>query len=105
MSFRCTLCFAYFASKSDLKCHLEKSHLTQKLFERAAVDGIPKGKLRSNRKSKSGDANKSYACCVCEVVFANKGNLIRHLKTHTGWKPFHCNSCDATFGEKHSLYI
>ncbi|CAL4258103.1 unnamed protein product, partial [Meganyctiphanes norvegica] len=39
----------------------------------------------------------------CDKVFSTKGNLIRHHKTHTGEKPYHCKECDKAFLEKSSL--
>lgn len=55
------------------------------------------------------ETNANSTCHMCEVCgksgFSTKGNLKRHLRAHSGVKPFKCEYCNACFTEKKSLKI
>ncbi|GFQ69652.1 zinc finger protein [Trichonephila clavata] len=40
---------------------------------------------------------QSYPCHVCNKLFNRKDNLERHLRVHTGEKPFKCEICSRSF--------
>lgn len=53
-----------------------------------------------------GNNQQQHSCDVCgKSGFSTKGNLKRHLKAHSGEKPFKCDYCDSCFTEKKSLKI
>ena len=58
-SFFCTPCQMHFTSMEELTAHCEKHKTTTK-----------------------------HKCTVCEKSFAWKGNLTKHLRTHSGERPF-----------------
>jgi len=44
-----------------------------------------------------------HHCTVCQRGFLNKSNIKVHLRTHTGEKPFRCETCNKTFRQKAHL--
>jgi len=46
---------------------------------------------------------KRYGCNFCNKRFNAPSKLIRHVKTHTGERPFTCTTCGKSFAEKHKL--
>ncbi|CAH1778184.1 unnamed protein product [Owenia fusiformis] len=41
--------------------------------------------------------SSSLQCHLCMKVFSRKGNLVQHLKIHTGARPHKCDVCNKTF--------
>ena len=37
---------------------------------------------------------KPYKCGLCDYCSSQKSCLIRHMRTHTGEKPYKCELCD-----------
>ena len=47
--------------------------------------------------SNTSPLSKVFQCNACKVRFSCKASLQRHIRTHTGEKPFPCPHCDLTF--------
>ncbi|KAM8822076.1 ras-responsive element-binding protein 1 isoform 3-T3 [Synchiropus picturatus] len=63
----------------------------------------------SEPKFAEGDAaggrvdKRKKICHVCEKRFWSLQDLTRHMRSHTGERPYQCQTCDRTFTLKHSL--
>lgn len=82
-SWFCKGCSKYFATKASLKRHHERKKVCKELTE-TPVQSMPEKPYIVDwvdellKKSISGDSDKSY-CKHCEIEFANKSNLNKHM--------------------------
>ncbi|XP_061661330.1 ras-responsive element-binding protein 1 isoform X2 [Syngnathoides biaculeatus] len=49
------------------------------------------------------DKRKKKTCAVCAKRFWSLQDLTRHMRSHTGERPYRCATCERTFTLKHSL--
>ena len=49
------------------------------------------------------EQNNDKICPLCRKVFAKPSMLQRHMRIHTGEKPFECPVCQKSFNQKNSL--
>lgn len=47
--------------------------------------------------------NADLSCDICQKHFADRSNLIKHLRTHSGDKPFECAVCHKAFRHSSTL--
>nr|XP_043879209.1 zinc finger protein Eos-like isoform X1 [Solea senegalensis]XP_043879210.1 zinc finger protein Eos-like isoform X1 [Solea senegalensis] len=50
--------------------------------------------LMVHKRSHTGDCERPFQCNQCGASFTQKGNLLRHIKLHSGEKPFKCPFCN-----------
>jgi len=44
-------------------------------------------------------------CKICNKILKRRGKFVQHLRTHTGEKPFTCESCGATFSRRDNMNV
>ncbi|XP_063312875.1 zinc finger and BTB domain-containing protein 7C isoform X2 [Pelobates fuscus] len=63
---------------------------------------LPPWPLEEERKIKP---KASQQCPICHKVIMGAGKLPRHMRTHTGEKPYMCNICEVRFTRQDKLKI
>lgn len=77
--FNCTHCSKSFARADHCRTHMDNVHKGE------VVDG----QLRQ--------PTTEQTCEICKKIFHHMGNYRKHLKIHSGERPFKCEHCDKTF--------
>ena len=75
-TFKCQLCDYVSTRKASLKAHEERVHEKQ----------------------------KNWFCKACSFSAYEKGNLVIHMRTHTGERPYRCKICTKSFARLDILH-
>ncbi|XP_005097013.1 zinc finger protein 544 [Aplysia californica] len=102
--FSCDLCKKKFLRARELISH-KRTHTGERPYSCAvcsqkfvSASSLRRHELLHNRESdESRQLVSSYGCDICGKVFAQKGNLNVHLKTHSGIKEHACTQCSRSF--------
>ncbi|XP_053100240.1 ras-responsive element-binding protein 1 isoform X2 [Hemicordylus capensis] len=73
----------------------------RKSSEKSDDDRKPKANGGTKNESKADKRKK--VCTVCNKRFWSLQDLTRHMRSHTGERPYKCQTCERTFTLKHSL--
>ena len=50
-------------------------------------------------------SKKKHACEFCSKSFESRKDLRRHIRVHTGEKPFNCEICGRAFSRKGNMDV
>ena len=92
--FNCIYCNQYFSRKSTLDTHVFTFHNNKNQW-------YGKNFNLQNQPIKLG--RFEFACPFCNKIMKTNADMLRHIRTHTGEKPFACNYCNQSFTRKFTL--
>ena len=113
--FKCHICDDGFSDRSAAINHLETNHSTeyQNMLEKGAFDSPEEVSPQPNEsgeelydslRGKFPDyVNRKIICLFCNRKFWSAEDLRRHVRTHTGERPYSCDICNRRFTLKHSM--
>ncbi|KAG8173147.1 hypothetical protein JTE90_009840 [Oedothorax gibbosus] len=97
--FECEQCDKRFKRNADLKVHLAEVHRPQNLiFCPVCNKQYRQRTIKRHMRTHSGE--KPYTCDICGRKFSLKEHLKTHSLVHTGERPFACGICNKAFGLK-----
>ena len=83
----------WYGATWHMESNLEYSELKETLCDIYCHEEIP---VDCN-DSLCEDLEMQCKCGICGMTLSNRNNLKRHVKYHTGERPFHCHICSKNF--------
>lgn len=114
LPFKCHLCEGSFSERQEALDHIKDIHISEfeLLMSKGALDQNVTEETQQNHETEDDDhlrgkfpdyANRKVMCAFCMRRFWSAEDLRRHMRTHTGERPFSCDVCHRKFTLKHSM--
>ncbi|XP_039297032.1 zinc finger protein 432-like isoform X3 [Nilaparvata lugens] len=100
---KCQLCDEAFSSTRELNLHCRIHTAGKHACKFCNYKTKWKSQLITHLRTHTGE--RPFSCDLCDYKATQKSNLIKHLKSHTGERPFSCDLCDYKATRKSCLII
>lgn len=99
--YKCDLCKASFAQRSNLMSHKRATHFNDKRYKCDTCDrSFKRRRLLEYHIKATHTGERPYKCEVCNSTFVYPEHFKKHQRIHSGVKPFTCEVCGKAFNSR-----
>lgn len=102
-SYSCTSCLNVFPTLNSYKNHTYKCWERSQLWKCHICNMFVSSRHSLKKHLRIHTGEKPYRCDICNKAFAQQAILSKHRRVHTKEKPFDCKVCKKAFSQSGSL--